>query len=339
MAPEVQKLLIGLKPEKSAIEIAKALSQESAVIITGAIWENHPDAALLRTLTHLLAEKTGSKIMRLTSGSNSAGAWMAGMVPHRGECGKPMEAKGLDVQAALDAKLKAYVLLAVEPGSDFANPYRTSQSLLGAEFVVMLTAFQGESIQDYADVILPIAPYAETSGTYINVDGTWQTVKGALSPHGESRPAWKVLRVLANLLQCKGFDYQSTEDVLSEVKAKNEMTSLHTYTPFYPESLPAVQQELVRIGEWPLYRCDSIVRHSKELQLCAAADTACVRINPATVKRLKLGETATISQGHIEITLPLKQDERVAIDAVWVANALPETADLGHAFAAITIKS
>jgi NADH-quinone oxidoreductase subunit G len=338
LAPEVQKLLIGLKPEKDAVAIANSLVKGNSVIVTGAICENHPDAALLRTLTHLLAAKSGAKIVRLTAGSNSAGAWMAGVVPHRRECGKPLESKGLDVQAALDAKLKAYFLLAAEPDSDFANPYRTCQSLLGAEFVVMLTAFQSESIEDYADVILPIAPYSETSGTYINLDCTWQTVKGALSPHGESRPAWKVLRVLANLLQCRGFDYQSTEDVLAEIKAKKEMTSCHGYTPFYPESLPAVQQELVRIGEWPLYRCDSIVRHAKELQECAAADSLCVRIHPVTVDRLQLGETATISQGHIEITLPLKRDERVAIDAVWVANALPETADLGHAFAAITIK-
>ena len=71
---------------------------------------------------------------------------------------------------------------------------------------------------DYADVILPIAPYAETSGTYINVDNTWQTVKGALAPHGEARPAWKILRVLGNLLHCKDFEYTSTEEILSEIK-------------------------------------------------------------------------------------------------------------------------
>lgn len=188
------------------------------------------------------------------------------------------------------------------------------------------------------NVILPIAPYAETSGTYINVDNTWQTVKGALAPFGEARPAWKVLRVLGNLLQIQGFDYSSTEDVLTELNTHIRMTSEQEYSPYYPESLPVLNQALVRVGEWPLYRVDAIVRNAKELQHCASSETACIRINPATADKYKLDEVATVSQGDIEITLPLKRDERIAADVVWVANAMPETADLGHSFAAITIK-
>ena len=228
--------------------------------------------------------------------------------------------------------------MAVEPGYDFANPYRARQSMLAAEFVVMLSAYQNESIQEYADVILPMAPYAETSGTYINVDRTWQTVKGALAPFGESRPAWKIVRVLANLLQAKDFEYASTEEVLLDVKTQLDRTTERKYSPFYPESLPVSQHRFVRVGEWPLYRCDAIVRHATALQECATSDPACIRIHPATASHLNLDETATVSQGDIEITLPLKRDERVAPDVVWVANAMPETADLGHAFAAITIK-
>jgi len=170
------------------------------------------------------------------------------------------------------------------------------------------------------------------------VDNTWQTVKGALPPHGEARPAWKVLRVLGNLLHCKDFEYTSTEDVLSEVKNSVVLTMEQEYTPYYPECLPLINQSLVRVGEWPLYRCDAIVRNAKELQLCAASETACIRIHPSTADRLQLDEIATVSQGDIEITLPLKRDERIAADVVWVANAMPETVDLGHSFAAITIK-
>ena len=202
----------------------------------------------------------------------------------------------------------------------------------------MLSAFDNESMQDYADVILPMAPYAETSGTYINVDDVWQTVKGALAPHGEARPAWKILRVLANLLHCKGFDYVSAEEVLAEIKSQVTMTSATTYRPYFPESLPLSTQDLIRVGEWPLYRCDAIVRHAQALQDCAAAESACIRLHPSTANRLKLDEVATVSQADIEITLPLKRDERMAPDVVWVANAMPETVDLGHSFAAITIK-
>ncbi|KTD72181.1 NADH-quinone oxidoreductase subunit NuoG [Legionella tucsonensis] len=335
---EVQKLLIGLESDKAIQRVAKALKEEKACIITGALCENHPEAALLRTLIFHIEKLSGAKVLRFTQGANTAGAWMAGMVPHRTTAGKADSNPGMDVQAALNAKLKAYFLMGVEPGFDFANPYGARQSMLGAEFVVLMSAYDHESMHDYADVILPMAPYAETSGTYINIDNTWQTVKGALTPHGESRPAWKILRVLGNLLHCDGFEYLSTEDILSEIKNSVAITMEQEYKPYYPESLPLINQSLVRVGEWPLYRSDAIVRNANELQLCAAAESACIRINPATADRLKLDDIATVSQGDIEITLPLKRDERIAADVVWVANAMPETVDLGHSFAAITIK-
>src|SRR5690606_19892203 len=99
-------------------------------------------------------------------------------------------------------------------------------------------------------------------------------VKGALAPYGESRPAWKVLRVLGNLFQCKGFEYESTQEVLSEIKDELTIAAEQEYTPYYPECLPVINHTLIRVGEWPLYRVDSIVRNARELQLCAAADTA-----------------------------------------------------------------
>ena len=338
LSPDVQKLLIGLKPDRKTKTMAKALCRPNAVIIMGALCENHPEAALLRTLVALLEQFSGARVLRLTVGANSAGAWLAGMIPHRGAAGKAIQTTGLDVQAALNAKLKGYLLMGTEPGFDFANPYGARQSMLAAEFVVVLSAYQNESIQDYADVILPMAPYAETSGTYINIDTTWQTVKGALAPHGESRPAWKILRVLANLLECEGFDYSSTEDVLQDIKDQVSMMTERKYSPFYPNSLPVSLDTLVRVGEWPLYRSDAIVRHATALQECAAAEMACIRIHPITANRLELNDIATVSQGDIEITLPISRDERIAHNVVWIANALPETVDLGHAFAEINIR-
>ncbi|MGL5742396.1 MAG: NADH-quinone oxidoreductase subunit NuoG [Legionella sp.] len=335
---EVQKLVIGLELNDAVKHMAKSLKEEKACLITGALCENHPEASLLRTLIFQIEKLSSAKALRLTTGANAAGAWMAGMLPHRTTAGKADSTPGMDVQAALHAKLKGYFLMGVEPGFDFANPAGARQSMLGAEFVVLMSAYNHDSMRDYADVILPMAPYAETSGTYINVDNTWQTVKGALSPHGEARPGWKILRVLGNLLHCNGFEYMSTEEILSEIKQSVAITMEQEYTPYYPECLPVLNQTLVRVGEWPLYRSDAIVRNAKELQLCAAAESACIRISPATADRLNLDDIATVSQGDIEITLPLIRDERIAADVVCVANAMPETVDLGHSFAAITIK-
>lgn len=335
---ELQRLLVGLNPDETTRAIAAALRKPNAAIVTGALCDNHPQAALLRTLLANLAQLSGARLVRLTTGANSAGANLAGMLPHRAAAGKVIESVGMTVHEALDAKLKGYFLMAVEPGYDFSNPHCARQSMLAAEFVVVLSAFQDEAIQDYANVILPMAPFAETSGTYINVDKLWQTVKGALAPQGEARPAWKILRVLANILHVDGFEYVSTDDVLNEVKTLANMMHEPSHKLYYPESLPAIHDKLVRVGEWPLYRSDSIVRHSIELQHCGSAESACIRINPETAQRLKLDEYATVSQGDIEITLPLKCDERIAPDVIWVANAMPETVDLGHAFSAITVK-
>ena len=335
---EAQKLLIGLEVDNLTKDIAAGLKADKSCIITGALCDNHPEASLIRTLVHLIQQLSGVQLIRLTQGANTAGACIAGMLPHRTVAGKNVATPGLDVQAALNAKLKAYVLMGVEPGYDFANPYGARQSMLGAEFVVLLSAYAQDSMRDYADVILPIAPYAETSGTYVNIDHTWQTVKGALAPFDEARPAWKVLRVLGNLLHCNGFDYSSTLELLDEVRSALSMATEREYKPYYPESLPVVKHSIVRVGEWPLYRSDAIVRNAADLQLCAASELACIRIHPSTADKLQLVDIATISQGDIEITLPLKRDERIAADVVWVANAMPETVDLGHSFAAITIK-
>lgn len=335
----VQKLIVGLEIDAVTAAIAQTLKSEKAAIVTGAICENHPEAALIRTLIFQITRLCAAKNLRLTGGANTAGAWIAGMVPHRSAAGKSVAEPGMPIKEMLDAKLKGYFLLSVDPALDCANPYNARQALLAAEFVVVLSAFEQEAMQDYANVILPIAPFAETSGTWVNVDNTWQTVKGALKPYAEARPAWKILRVLANLFQCKGFDYVSTEEILAELKSVLTMSAESKYQPWYPETLPVINQSLTRLGEWPLYRNDALVRQADALQRCAAADSACIRVHPATAKRLKLNDQATVSQGDIEITLPLKRDERMVVDVVWVANAMPETVDLGHSFAAITIKA
>jgi NADH-quinone oxidoreductase subunit G len=337
---KLQSLLVNVEPDDKHVMIAQALKKPNAVILTGALFVNHPQSALMRTLLHAIETVTEASILQFTTGANTAGAQLAGMLPHRTTAGKPVVTPGLDVQKSLEQSLKGYFLLGVEPGFDFANPAHARKSIAGADFVVMLSAFNQELTADYANVILPIAPYAETSGTYINIDNTWQTVTGSNKPFEESRPAWKILRVLGNLLHCMGFDYASTNDILAEIKTLQSLM-LHPikYTPYYPKSLPVInQQQLTRVGEWPLYRCDAIVRHADALQYCAAADIACIKIHPHTASRLKLAGTATVSQGDIEITLPLKCDERVAPDVIWVANAMPETIDLGYSFAAITIK-
>lgn len=337
LSDEVRRLTLGVHVSESIREIAASLSKPDAIIITGALFENHPHASLLRALLSEIVRLSGAKDMHLSTGSNAAGAQIAGMVPHRGAAAAVLDAPGLDAQASIEARLKGYWLMGVEPGFDFANPHAARQAMLGAEFVVVMSAFVCDSMKDYANVILPMALSPETSGTWINVNNTWQSVKGALTPPGEARPGWKILRVLGNILQCRDFEYVSSDEILREVQSALDLLVDAAYQPIWPEALPVHTDELVRVGEWPIYRVDATVRHATALQHCASADEACVRMHPETANRLKLQNEATVSQGNIKITLPLKRDERVAPDVVWVPNAMPETVDLGHAFAGITI--
>lgn len=333
-----QRLLLGLTTNSFSQEIASRLKQPNAVIVTGAIAENHPHAALLRTLIHLIAEHSSARHIRLTIGANTSGAWLAGMVPHRGAFGETIENPGLTAADVIKACLKSYVLLNVEPAFDFVNPNAARKAMLSSEFVVALSAFNNESIQEYADVILPIAPYSETSGTYINVDSTWQTFKGALLPKGEARPAWKVLRVLGNIFKFNGFEYNDTAEILAELKRGHAGINYTKYMPFFPEALPLNTENITRVGEWPLYRTDTIVRHATALQQCASSDQAVIRMHPETASRFGLTNSAIVMQDDLEITLPLIHDSSIAYDVAWIPSAMQETSDLGLALAETSIK-
>lgn len=337
---EVQHWLENIEIDPSLKPMITALSKkgEGKVIVLGEMISNHPDAAILRTLLFCLRAQTGVSILEFTHGANAVGAALVGMLPHRMAFGQHNPNPGLDVRAAIDAKLRGYLLMHAEPGFDFAFPAKAREAMVGADFVVVLSAFDDEHIREYADVILPIAPFTETSGTYINIDHTWQTVQGAHKPYEEARPAWKILRVLANILMLDGFEYASSEEVLDEIRNHAGHMSHEEYTPFYVKSLPTYKDRLVRLGEWSLYRVDPIVRRAYALQESASANPIAVSVHPETAEQLRLKDTAVISQGSIEITLPLIRDVRVAQDVICVPNGLSETVDLGATFGAISIK-
>lgn len=314
-----------------------AASHDVAILV-GGIAYNHPNRSELFSLVTLIERYTDAKVYWFTEGANAAGCAYAGMLPHRKACGEAVANEGLTADVALAQSLKAYLMLHAEPEFDVANPAQAREALLGAEFVLMMSSVKSQSMMDYADVILPVSMPYETSGTYVNCQNDWQSFKGLVAPQGEARPAWKVLRVLGNLFDVLGFEYQSSEDVMKELHVVYELAEqVHPEWHAVEVKAPA-SESLLRIGEWPLYRTDAMTRRSQPLQACAANDVPEVRMHPDTIAAHKLGDTVTISQATLEITLPLVSDKRVAEGGVWVANAWPETADLGGAFAPIKVK-
>jgi NADH-quinone oxidoreductase subunit G len=197
---------------------AALVSGEQRAIWLGALAIRHPAFADLRALAAALARVTGASFGVIAEGGNAAGAYLAGAVPHREAGGKPAQKPGLGAAEMLRQSLKAYLLVGgVEPSADTLDP-ETTKVLSKAEFVVAVTPFLNDSLRKVAHVILPIGTFAETSGTYVNMEGLWQSHAGAALPVGESRPGWKVLRVLGNLLNLSGFEYQSSEDVRDELR-------------------------------------------------------------------------------------------------------------------------
>ena len=185
-------------------------------VILGTLAQRHPAYAQLKSLACALANLCGASVGFITEGANAAGAYLAGAVPHREPGGAPARNAGLSARAMLDSPRKAYVLFGgIDPLQDLAE----SQALQGAELVIAITTHLPESLRSIAHVVLPMGTFAETSGTYVNAEGRWQSWAGAAKPVGESRPGWKILRVLANLLNVHGVDYDSSEQVRDALKA------------------------------------------------------------------------------------------------------------------------
>ncbi|MCC5868817.1 MAG: NADH-quinone oxidoreductase subunit G, partial [Gammaproteobacteria bacterium] len=200
-------------------EIAAALVEgERASVLLGLIAVRHPAYADLRAVAAGIAELTGAALGQLSEGANSAGAALAGLLPHRDVGGAVRERAGRDLVEMFEAPRKAYLLLGVEPDADLACAQLAAQALESADFTVALSAYDTPALRQSAHVLLPIANFPETSGTFVNAAGDWQSFAGASRPAGESRPAWKVLRVLGNLLELPDCEYVSSEEVRDHLR-------------------------------------------------------------------------------------------------------------------------
>ena len=235
----------------------------------GALAGRHPAFADLRALAAALARLTGAGFGRISEGANAAGAYIAGAVPHRAAGGEPLDTPGLAAREMWAKPLRAYVLLGgVEPGIDTLDP-EALRTLAQAEFVVAITPFASEEVKRIAHLLLPIGTFAETSGTYVNCEGIWQSQAGAATPVGAARPGWKVLRVLGNLLNLPRFEYQSSEDVLAELRTACAGLAAAVYAGTHSVQPPGDGARLappVTVADVPMYQVDALVRRAVSLQ-------------------------------------------------------------------------
>lgn len=331
-AQGVQDVTVGA----DAAAIAKSLAGgERVAVLLGNFAQQHPQAAQLAVLAEQIAALCGGKFGFLGEAANSVGGYLAGAVPFGAG------AQGLNAAQMIASPRKAYVLLNAEPELDMHDPQQAMVAMKAADFVVALSSFK-HGAMEYAKVLLPIAPFTETSGTFVNTEGNAQSFAGAVKPLGDARPGWKVLRVLGNLLELAGFDQDSSEAVSDEaLGAKSGADRLNNHIEMaLQNTLVGVTQGLQRIADVPIYTADALVRRAASLQKTRDAATPRVLMRGSEMQKLGLqsGDTAKVTQGQASVNLAVQADDTLPAGTARVAAGHPATAGLGAMFGTITVE-
>ncbi|OZI61718.1 NADH-quinone oxidoreductase subunit NuoG [Bordetella genomosp. 11] len=320
----------GVVPGEQAKVIAASLASgtQSAVLL-GNLAVASPQATTIAANAQSIATMAGARLGFLTSGGNTVGGYLAGAVPGKG---------GKTAAAMLADPLKAYIVLHAEPLLDADNGPRAVAALRDAQFVVALTPYRSAA-ESWANVMLPVAPFTETSGTFVNAQGLAQSFKGTVAPFQQTRPAWKVLRVLGNVLQLAGFDDETSESVRDSVLSggvEGRLSNRINATPGLGASLDGLE----RVADVPIYRTDAIVRRAESLQAAPASRSPAVRMNGQTLAGLGLtaGIKVRVRTATGAVELETVQDETVADRAVRVSAGFEQTAALGGAFGEISVE-
>ncbi len=242
------------------------LNKEHALILLGQLAMRHPRYADIRRLAAALADLTGARLGYLPEGANAVGAALAGVLPHRGPGGRTLDSAGLDAYGMLASPRSVYVLFGLEPDHDLADSALAEQALKAADTVICFTPFVTDRLLECADVLLPIGTFAETAGTFVNVEGCWQSFAAAASLVGDARAGWRVLRVLGNELDLPDCEYQNAAEIsdalvseIGHVEANNDYQGSAAVS-LKPATVDATALDV------PMYAVDAVVRRGTALQ-------------------------------------------------------------------------
>jgi NADH-quinone oxidoreductase subunit G len=242
------------------------LNKERALILLGQLAMRHPRYADIRRLAAALADLTGARLGYLPEGANAVGAALAGLLPHRGPGGRALDSAGLDAHGMLASPRRVYVLFGLEPDHDLADGALAEQALKAADTVICFTPFVTDRLLDCADVLLPIGTFAETAGTFVNVEGCWQSFGAAASLVGDARAGWRVLRVLGNELDLPDCEYQSAAEIRAALA--NEIGQVEANNDYQGQAAVNLQPATVEamVLDVPIYAVDAVVRRGTALQ-------------------------------------------------------------------------
>ncbi|WP_071461863.1 NADH-quinone oxidoreductase subunit NuoG [Polynucleobacter asymbioticus] len=317
ISPEAQKIADSL------------LSGERTAVLLGSAAIAHHHASDLHIMAQFIADQTGATLGFLPVGGNAVGASL-------------VNANGVGVESVLSGDRRAVILMNIEPDSDLPNPMQARQALSKANTVIALSSFKSPDLLEVADVILPISTFTETVSTFVNAEGRAQTIQPAVKPLGDSRPAWKVLRVLGGLLELDGFLFNMPEEVLGEALPENYCTRLNNNasSSSIVNGNLAPFNGLERLADVNIYAGDPIVRRSSALQLTRDAKRGNqVALNSATFSELGLkeGDAVRVTQGSQSVDMPASLEVNLAPGAVRISAGTVASAKLGSMFGPVTV--
>ncbi|SMM99928.1 NADH-ubiquinone oxidoreductase chain G [uncultured Candidatus Thioglobus sp.] len=298
---EIPDYLSKVKIDDEAAQLAKKLSDtDNSVIILGEHAVNNPQASSVAKLIAEIAKQTNSTTLNLTATANSNAANMANFIPEKG---------GLDTNAMLAAGLNAYILLDIYPQYDFHNSVEAIKALNNEKtFVISINSFKDSAVEKYSNVILPMAAFYETSGSHVNVEGRVQTFAAAIGAPGEAKPAWKILKVLADLLELPGFHYADSTQITSEVAHQS-----YKQKACDAEIDITVKRGITVIWQKSPYAIDVLSRYATSLQATKIGQINSASMNQATFTKLELSAETPKYLG-----VPVVVTEAVADNCVFV---------------------
>jgi NADH-quinone oxidoreductase subunit G len=333
IAASLQSVVVSAQAQRVADDLARAAH---GVVWLGNLATAHPRLAEIELLAQALATITGARFGHLGAAANSVGAALVDMLPGDG---------GLDAQAMIASPRRAYLLLGTEPELDCADGAAALAAMQAAEFVVALSPFEHRAL-DYAEVILPVAPFTETAGTFVNAEGRAQGFVGVVRPLGDTRPGWKVLRVLGNLLGLPGFDQDSSEavragialDAVPAAGCDNALLAAAAGQVVVDPTLPP-PAAVERVAPVRIHDADALARRSPPLQKTRDAAPVEAALAPDQWSRLGLvpGDSVRIRSGTASVLFPAVRDARLPAGGLLLPAGHASTFALGPAQAAASL--
>ena len=328
LSPHIQSVVGDCKVSKAHKAIAKSLSKaKDAAVIVGIQAQSNPHLALIQELCEAIANSSGATLGYLSSSANSAGACLAGVLPHRNVAGTKIEKSGQTTSQILNLQHQVLLTFAVNPSLEI-NSSEVEQVLAdNNDFIIAIDSFSNDFIREKADLVLPLACFTETSGTFVNVEGLWQSFKGCTQTEGSIRQGWKILTALGQLLVPDAFDYPDSVSVRNEVKESCREINLTNLCGVQStdSKLPTKPRSLQKVSATPIYASDNLVREANPLQKTPLMTQQCaVVMNEAQSVKSKLvgAEQVQIKQGQGAATLPLIIDEGVPTGCVFVPTGI-----------------